>query len=82
MVVMMLVKVRCGGEGDSGGLMMATAGESRDDGGRLVEAAMVWHWGWWVMVWPVGDDVGGGGRLLGWPEVARGRRKLGEKREA
>ncbi|GJY34836.1 hypothetical protein Tco_0419305 [Tanacetum coccineum] len=43
------------------------------------------RWGWWVMAWHVGDDVGGGGRLLDWPEVAGdggGRRKLREKREA
>ncbi|GKG65553.1 hypothetical protein Tco_0677255, partial [Tanacetum coccineum] len=28
------------------------------------------RWGWWVMAWHVGDDVGRGGRLLDWPDVA------------
>ncbi|GJR18876.1 hypothetical protein Tco_0967403 [Tanacetum coccineum] len=34
--------------------------------------------GWWVMAWPIGDDVGGGGRLLGWLEVAGGGRRSPE----
>ncbi|GJS91485.1 hypothetical protein Tco_0774121 [Tanacetum coccineum] len=49
---------------------------------ELVVVAMVWRWGWWVMAWRVGDDVGGDGRLLDWPEVAGVRQTLREKKEA
>ncbi|GJS99161.1 hypothetical protein Tco_0820331 [Tanacetum coccineum] len=49
------------GDGDGG--RCDGWGDSRGSGGGGR------RWGWWVMAWHVGDDVGRGGRLLDWPEV-------------
>ncbi|GJV34570.1 hypothetical protein Tco_1394970 [Tanacetum coccineum] len=70
---------RGGDEGD-GGVGGSAVGVAFGGGGidEVVVVAMVWRWGWWVMVWRVGDDVGGGGRLLDWPEVAEDSRNSAE----
>ncbi|GKE21262.1 hypothetical protein Tco_1432774, partial [Tanacetum coccineum] len=73
-----------GGDEGNDGVGGSVVGAAFGGGGidEVVVVAMVWRWGWWVMAWRVGDDVGGDGRLLDRPKVAGVRRTLREKREA
>ncbi|GKB26446.1 hypothetical protein Tco_0865847 [Tanacetum coccineum] len=74
MVVMMLMWWWRGGDKGDNGVDGYVVGVTFGGGGidEVVVVAMVWRWGWWVMVLRMGDDVGGGGRLLDWPELLEG----------
>ncbi|GKA89211.1 hypothetical protein Tco_0811023 [Tanacetum coccineum] len=73
----LLYEVRVRGDEGDDGVNGSVVGVAFGGGGidEVVVVAMVWRWGWWVMVWRVGDDVGGGGR-----RSPKRRRKLREEK--